>query len=304
MLLKKQGDNFETIQPFSSSMSIFGDSEITEDGRLALVTFGKMALIDESGVQTISVSGVIRDLFLNTDGNILISSSSGLRLFDTTTNEISTVAPDETTNADLAGMDPDGNIYFLSQGFQLSVIDTQNNLSEVDSWTVEEPNFEGFFIYKDTLRSYGLNVNGTQELCTVITSLNGFLFDNDFDGYFNDVDCDDDDFDINPGAEEIPNNGIDEDCDGEDATSSIVELNGSLVSVYPNPAFDKIAINNNSSNAITQIKIVDTKGAIVRHVTIDQSLEIDIQELIPGIYYLTTFNEESKPLTAHRIIKE
>ena len=41
-----------------------------------------------------------------------------------------------------------------------------------------------------------------------------YLFaDNDGDGFTEDIDCDDDNPGVNPGADEIPNDGINNDCD-------------------------------------------------------------------------------------------
>ena len=40
----------------------------------------------------------------------------------------------------------------------------------------------------------------------------------DEDGFTSDVDCNDEDPDIHPEAEEIPDDGIDSNCNGEDNT--------------------------------------------------------------------------------------
>jgi hypothetical protein len=76
-----------------------------------------------------------------------------------------------------------------------------------------------------------------------------------------DNDCNDTDANINPGAEDIADNGIDENCDGQ-IDNSIFELNASI-NLYPNPTRSELNIQVNSSIIGNDLYIFDAVGKMV-----------------------------------------
>ena len=95
-------------------------------------------------------------------------------------------------------------------------------------------------------------------------------------------------------AEEIPGNGIDENCDGEFTTSTIEQQIAKSLSLFPNPTTGMIYLKDNDYLSNTfQIVVKDYLGKSVYEQQVVRSavMPIEIQGINAGLYLLNIYTD-------------
>ncbi len=132
---------------------------------------------------------------------------------------------------------------------------------------------------------------------TFVTAL-----DADMDGYAFYEECDDTDAAINPAAQEIENNGIDENCDGEDTIVGVVNpLPGHLLA-FPNPTTGLFRLRYDLP-AQLRVRVHSVTGSLVMERVFDQQTTLNFDRLSAGLYLVRVSDPRTGAARTLRIVR-
>ncbi|GAA4237315.1 hypothetical protein GCM10022291_23830 [Postechiella marina] len=166
------------------------------------------------------------------------------------------------------------------------------------SWDITN-NGSGITYYMDSDKDGFGDLNNSIMACSIPT---GYVYNN--------TDCDDTDNTIYPGAPEVANDGIDQDCNGSDETTLQIEapkLN--TLSIAPNPFNNNVTIKvpSNFNNHSFNVQIFDLNGRLVFskiYSSINNTIDVHgLDNLEQAPYLIKIVDQKINSITIKKIIK-